>query len=103
MHTTQGTLRDNSPLRKIFSDGTVPLVSPLEEIAALGEVKKVEPVFLSNPQKWTPEQRERAAAFMSELGQGSVALALEHLRTATQFPIRAYHFSSVSADLRLFL
>ncbi len=103
MQTTHGFLKENSPLMKVFPSGYVPLISPLDEIAALGAANKPEKVFLSDPRKWEPEERAAAARFMVELGQGTLEQAQRHIDTTDKFPIRAMHFGSVSADLRLFL
>jgi hypothetical protein len=98
-----GHLKDTSPLRAIFPNGIVPLMSPTSEAAHLGDAKLTENVYMIAVSQLTTEQKQAMAARMQEMGQGAYEEALADIEKATEVPVRAFHFSAVGMTLRAFI
>lgn len=98
-----GHLTPDNPLRAIFSDGIVPLSSPIPITAMLGDAKVTERAYLVAVAQLAAGQLEAMAQRMADVGQGSYAEALAHLKSDQGLPIRAINFSSVGIPLRAFL
>lgn len=99
----KGILTEPSPLRCIFPDGIVPLTSPQPQMAILGAAPPPQEVYMLALKQCTAEQLDRLAERMSVMGQGPVAEARQHVGTAAELPLRAFHFCSIQIPLAAFI
>lgn len=94
-------LTQESPLRRVFPTGLVPISSPVARTALLGE-KPVgaERIFFIVLTACTLGQKEAMAAMMHEMGQGSIEEARKVVWTDDTLPVRETNFNGVSFPLR---
>jgi hypothetical protein len=98
-----GHLTAESPLRKIFPAGRVPLITPLESPAELEKIPGTQRCFMLAVQCCTPEQREAMCADMVARGQGNIEEARAYMQANDALPCRAFHFSATSCPLRFLI
>jgi hypothetical protein len=99
-----GFLTQDTPLRKVFPAGVVPLRNPTAELATLGEGPNptTENVYLLEVLACQPHELQQLAELLSELGQGKV----EEIKAAMMFdgvvPIRVRNITGVGMATRMF-
>lgn len=98
-----GHLTQTSRLRKIFPDGRVPLITPLETRAQLEGIPQAQRCFMLAIQCCTSEQREGMMADMVARDQGSFEEAREYMAQNDALPVRAFHFAGTSCPLRFLI
>lgn len=99
----KGQLFSDSALRVIFPEGVLPLATPNCSRAVLGDERRWQDVYMLALRQCTAEQLEALAQSMSAMGQGTIAAAREHLASADELPIRAFHIRNIKIPLAAFL
>lgn len=98
-----GHLTAESPLRKIFPGGRVPLITPLETPAQLEGIPATQRCFMLAVQCCSPAEIEAMVQEMVGRGQGNVEEARAYMATNDALPCRAFHFSSTSCPFRFLI
>lgn len=90
-HGVVGHLAEDSPLKKVFPDGRVPLAGSQPHQAQCGDEpgSPVESVYLIAVRACTDEEVYAMAQLMDELGQGPTNDAMHHLATTDTVPVRS--------------
>jgi hypothetical protein len=93
-----GRLVKDSPLRKIFPSGCVPLAGPHSVMAVLGEGEnqEVAKVYFVLMDACTHAQKEAIAELMHDMGQGSLEEARKTVAIEETIPIREMNISGMT-------
>lgn len=88
-----GLLTPDAPLRSVFTDHVVPLMSATTICARLGDETTPQECYLLDLGPCTVKQCDGMAELMEQLGQGTAAEAMDYIRYAPVIPIRKRYIS----------
>lgn len=94
-------LTNASPLRQVFTDGLLPVKSPLAVAARLGDSIDTSLVYFLDTAALTPEKGEAFAALMAAARGCPIEAARDAVATGV-IPIRATNCKPLGVSLRYF-